>query len=100
MKTEVEPRPGTKAAIQEELRAALADLARIADAIYAEANKRGWCSEYEVFVRFHNKRLSTPRLRVRSVDFPAVTEIVNDCNCASCREARAELEERRRRDLL
>lgn len=97
------PRPGTKAWLQAELRAAHEqiaelreadrDIAHLVDAIYKECMKRGWCSEYEVFVRFHNKRLSKPRLIPRNTNAErataAMANVVTNCQCESCNNYRA-----------
>ena len=60
------PRPGTKAAIQLQLDNALHDLVAIRDALLSEAQRRGWCSDYEWFVRHTNPTLRSAWLLGRS----------------------------------
>lgn len=44
------------------------DLHTVTERLYEEAEERGWCSEYEIFVTEVNARCSTPRLKHRPME--------------------------------
>lgn len=68
------------------------DINHLVNAIYKEALRRGWCGDYEVFVRFHNGRLKKPRLIPRNPAAERATQalgqVVTGCGCAACEENR------------
>jgi hypothetical protein len=63
----------TKAELEEQNAALVADMALIAERIRQEAIERSWCSDYDRIMREINTQTSAPHMQPRATEYTVVT---------------------------